>query len=142
MTIGRTRDCTYQRMKILIDMNLPPRLAELLGNGGIDAEHWSNLGASDAPDSEIIEFAKNNDYIVLTFGLDFSAILASTQDDKPSVIQLRACNTTPEEIVVPIINAVKQMQTDLIEGVLLTIDLNRARLRLLPLKAATREYNE
>ena len=35
-------------------------------------------------------FAATHNYIVLTHDLDFSAILAATRGEKPSVVQIRA----------------------------------------------------
>jgi predicted nuclease of predicted toxin-antitoxin system len=78
-------------------------------------------------------YAKANGYVVLTQDLDFSAILAATRGEKPSVVQVRATNVSPEAIGGPVIAALLQMVSELDEGALLTVDLNRTRLRLLPL---------
>ena len=40
-------------------------------------------------DSEIMAYASANDYIALTHDLDFNAILAATQGEKPGVVQSR-----------------------------------------------------
>jgi hypothetical protein len=40
-------------MKILIDMNLSPRWQKFLTEAGLQAAHWSELGAGDAPDLDI-----------------------------------------------------------------------------------------
>lgn len=77
-------------MKLLVDMNLSPRWVSLLADAGFEAAHWSTLGAANAPDAEIMAFAKANGYVVLTHDLDFSAILAATPGEKPSVVQIRA----------------------------------------------------
>jgi predicted nuclease of predicted toxin-antitoxin system len=53
-------------MKVLIDMNLSPRRLDLLTGAGLEAVHWSSLGAGNAPDLEIMANARTNDYIVLT----------------------------------------------------------------------------
>jgi predicted nuclease of predicted toxin-antitoxin system len=45
-------------MKILVDMNLSPRWAELLANAGCTAIHWSTVGRGDAPDTEIMMLAE------------------------------------------------------------------------------------
>jgi predicted nuclease of predicted toxin-antitoxin system len=79
-------------------------------------------------------FAKANGYVVLTHDLDFSAILAATQGDKPSVVQIRAENVSPDVIGKPVIDALRQMAAELTEGALLTIDPNPTRLLLLPLQ--------
>ena len=41
-------------------------------------------------------YGRANNYIVLTHDLDFSAILAATHGEKPSVVQIRADNVSPE----------------------------------------------
>jgi len=121
-------------VKLLIDMNLSPRWTRLLADAGIDAAHWSTLGATNAPDVEIVAFARINGYVVLTHDLDFSAILAATQGDKPSVVQIRSEDVSPKVIGKPVIAALRQMSAELDEGALLTIDPSRTRLRLLPLR--------
>ncbi|MVF23527.1 DUF5615 family PIN-like protein [Methylocaldum sp. 14B] len=120
-------------MKLLVDMNLSPRWVSLLADAGFEAAHWSTLGAANAPDAEIMAFAKANGYVVLTHDLDFSAILAATHGEKPSVVQIRAEDVSPGAIGKPVSDALLQMTAELEEGALLTIDPNRTRLRLLPL---------
>ena len=121
-------------MKLIVDMNLSPRWVGLLVNAGIEAEHWSTLGANNAPDSEIMTYASTNNYVVLTHDLDFSAILAATHGEKPSVVQIRADDVSPDVIGLQVIVALKQMATELEDGALLTVDPNRTRMRLLPLQ--------
>lgn len=121
-------------MKLLVDMNLSPRWAGMLTNVGIEATHGATLGAANAPDVEIMAFARANDYVVLTHDLDFSAILAATQGGKPSVVQIRAEDVNPEAIGGSVVDALRQMSAELDVGTLLTIDPNRTRLRLLPLR--------
>lgn len=122
-------------MKVLIDMNLSPRWARFLADAGIEAAHWSNLGAGDAPDVEIMGFAKAHGYVVFTHDLDFSAILAATDGEKPSVIQVRSEDVSPEAIGDAVVAAVRQTAEELAEGVLLTVEPNRMRVRLLPLRS-------
>jgi predicted nuclease of predicted toxin-antitoxin system len=120
-------------MKLVVDMNLSPRWIGLLVNAGIGAAHWSELGANNAPDSEIMTYASVNDYVVLTHDLDFSAILAATHGKKPSVVQIRAEDVSPGVIGLQVIVALRQMATELENGALLAVDPNRTRMRLLPL---------
>ncbi len=121
-------------MKLLIGMNLSPRWVDLLINAGFEATHWSALGAYHASDSEIMAYAKANEYIVLTHDLDFSTILAATHGEKPSVVQIRANDVNPDVIGKQVIAASQQLSTDLDDGALLTVDTNRTRVRLLPLR--------
>jgi predicted nuclease of predicted toxin-antitoxin system len=62
-------------MKLLVDMNLSPRWTRFLSDAGIEAAHWSEVGAGNAPDTEIMAFAKAHDYVVLTHDLDFRPFL-------------------------------------------------------------------
>lgn len=120
-------------MKLIIDMNLSPRWVGVLSRVGIEAVHWSTLGAMNAPDSEIMAYASAKDYVVLTHDLDFSAILAATHGEKPSVVQIRAEDVSPDVIGKQVIAALLQMASELEEGALLTVDPSRTRLRVLPL---------
>lgn len=122
-------------MKLLVDMNLSPRWVVLLGDTGIEAAHWSTLGAKNAPDSEIMTYAKVHDYVVLTHDLDFGAILAATHGEKPSVVQIRAEDVSPDVIGTQVVAALRQMASELEEGALLTVDPNRTRVRVLPLQS-------
>ena len=121
-------------MKVLVDMNLSPRWATRLNDSGVQAVHWSLVGRGSAPDPEIMAYAAANEYVVLTHDLDFGAILAATHGEKPSVVQIRASDVSPDVIGLQVITALRQMEPDLEEGALLTVDPNRTRLSLLPLR--------
>lgn len=121
-------------MKLLIDMNLSPRWSRVLTEAGFDAAHWSSLGLANAPDSEIMRYASVHDYVVLTHDLDFSAILAATRGEKPSVVQIRAEDVSPDVIGAHVITALRQMADELEQGALVTVDPNKTRLRVLPLQ--------
>jgi Uncharacterized protein conserved in bacteria len=122
-------------MKILLDMNISPRWVSILKTAGLEAVHWSAVGPGDATDVQIMAWAKVENHVVLTYDLDFSAILSATQGDKPSVVQIRAADVSPDVIGPLVIDALRQMETELENGALLTIDLRRTRLRLLPLQS-------
>ena len=71
--------------------------------------------------------------MVLPHDLDFSAILAATGGKKPSVVQIRSDDVSPNVIGVQVVAALRQMATELEEGALLTVDPKRTRLRVLRL---------
>lgn len=121
-------------MKLLIDMNLSPRWVSFLADMNIEAVHWSTCGAKTAPDSEIMAYASKNVYVVLTHDLDFGAILAATHGEKPSVVQIRSEDVSPDVIGKQVIAALRQMASQLEEGALLTVDPNRTRMSILPLQ--------
>lgn len=126
-------------MKLLLDMNLSPRWIASLTDAGIEAAHWSTLGDKCAQDEEIMAYAKNHNYVVLTHDLDFATILAATQGEKPSVVQIRADDISPEATDIQVVAALQQMATELDEGALLTVEPARTRLRLLPLRTSSED---
>ena len=81
-----------------------------------------------------MEYAPSQNYIVLTYDLDFSAILAASNDRGPSVVQIRSADFSPATIGRKVVVALRQMEEELKAGALLTIDPGRTRLRLLPLQ--------
>ena len=121
-------------MKLLVDMNLSPRWVARLVEAGIEAVHWSAVGASNASDAAVMAFAQAHGYVVLTHDLDFGAILAATHGRKPSVVQIRSENVNPDAIGASVVHALRQMSVELEAGALLAIDPSRTRLRLLPLR--------
>ena len=81
----------------------------------------------------MLEWAKQHNYIVFTHDLDFVALLAASKADGPSVIQLRTADVTPEAHLPTLMTALKKFETELISGVLISIDPSTSRARLLPL---------
>jgi predicted nuclease of predicted toxin-antitoxin system len=64
-------------MKFLIDMNLSPRWCSILQAAGWDSVHWSEIGIASAPDHEIMQWAFQDQRVVLTHDFDYGAALAS-----------------------------------------------------------------
>ena len=56
-------------MKILLDMNLSPLWVPFLEAEGYEVKHWSEIGAITAPDIEIMEWARSNDFVVFIHDL-------------------------------------------------------------------------
>lgn len=121
-------------MKLLIDMNLSPGWANIFHEQGWKARHWSTFGDSRATDSEIMEWARTNGYVLFTHDLDFGTVLATTRAQGPSVIQVRAQNIMPESLGPRLVQIVRQYESVLESGALITVDENRSRLRILPFK--------
>lgn len=120
-------------MKIVIDMNISPDLVSILKDSGFEAIHWLTVGISNAPDREIIAWAKDNNHVIVTHDLDFGAILAVSQASAPSVIQIRTQNLLSSDFQALLISVLKQFQSELERGALVTIDPNRAKVRILPI---------
>jgi len=120
-------------MNILIDMNLSPQWVAVLVEAGHRAIHWSEAGAPNATDHEIMAWARSNAFIVFTHDLDFGTILATTDAYAPSVIQVRTQDTAPKAIAHAVLSALTHFEESLSEGAIVTIDEKRARARILTL---------
>ncbi|MGI4878431.1 MAG: DUF5615 family PIN-like protein [Janthinobacterium lividum] len=123
-------------MRVLIDMNLSPRWAEFLIGEGFEADHWSAVGRANAADTELMRYATINRYVILTHDLDFGAILAATQGNGPSVLQIRADDLAPATIGAAVVSALRQAEDALVAGALVTVDPRRSRITLLPIRRA------
>lgn len=118
-------------------MNLSPAWAGVFEDHGWQAVHWSSVGEPGAIDASLLAWARDNDHIVVTHDLDFGAILAATGTHAPSVIQVRTHNVSPQHLQPLLIDAIERYETELLAGALIIVDENRARVRILPLKALT-----
>lgn len=98
-------------------------------------KHWSEIGDVTAPDSEIMEWARNHHFVVFTHDLDFGALLYTTKATAPSVIQLRIEDIRPEQVGELVLTALSKVESEIRRGALVTIDPRKARIRLLPFKA-------
>jgi predicted nuclease of predicted toxin-antitoxin system len=120
-------------MKFLLDMNLSPLWVSFLAKHGIESVHWSTVGQPAAPDSEILDFAAENHWIVFTHDLDFGMLLAAMRVNSPSVIQIRSQDVLPSAIGDIVLRAIRAATPYLEAGALVTIDSFRHRIRLLPI---------
>ena len=96
--------------------------------------HWRNLGAANAPDTEIMAWAREHGYVVFTHDLDFGALLHATGAVAPSVIQFREDDVRPEILGNQALLALVQAKAEIEGGALITIDLRRMRINSLPLR--------
>jgi len=120
-------------MKIIIDMNLSPLWVTYFLENGVEAQHWSSVGNPNDPDVVILDWANQNQAIVFTNDLDFGAILAASQAKSPSVFQVRTQDLLPQVIGEIVLENLRKFASELESGVLISLDLNRAKIRILPI---------
>lgn len=121
-------------MKILLDMNLSPSWVPYLQEAGYEVRHWSEVGSVNAPDKDIMDWARQNGFIVFTHDLDYGSLLFATGAVSPSVIQLRGEDIRPTSTNNLVINALREAEKPLERGALISLDLRKNRIRLLPLR--------
>ncbi len=120
-------------MKVLLDMNLSPTWVPVLQKAGFEAIHWSSIGVPNAPDMALFSWARDNAAIVFTHDLDFSALLAITGAEAPSVFQIRTHDVSPAALGARAIELLQRFENQLNNGALIVADELRERVRLLPL---------
>jgi len=81
-----------------------------------------------------MEYSGDHGYTILTHDLDFSAMLAAGRLKKPSLVQLRAGDISPDVAAVKVVTALRQASAEIDAGAILTVELGRSRLRILPLR--------
>lgn len=120
-------------MRLLLDMNLSPALCQPLKVAGHEAVHWSAVGKPSAPDEVVMAYARDRGLVVVSHDLDFSAILAATHAQSPSVVQLRGQDILGDTFVSLLSQVLHAYESELSAGALIVVDETRSRVRLLPI---------
>lgn len=76
-------------MKLLIDANLSPRVAEGLRDVNFESTHVADLDLMRASDEEIFDRADEEGFVIVTANSDFEMLLALRRAKNPSVIHMR-----------------------------------------------------
>lgn len=121
-------------MRLLLDMNLSPDWVAFMSSRGFAVEHWSAIGAHNAPDRVVMEHARRHGMVVMTHDLDFGIALALTGEHGPSVIQIRGGVVMPEDAGDFVVEMIQSTRAELERGALVTIDRHAARIRILPIR--------
>lgn len=80
-------------MRFLVDAQLPPALARLLGEQGHHAEHVIDVAPGDTPDSTLWQYASDQDAVIITKDEDFVDLL-TRRHEGPAVVWVRVGNTS------------------------------------------------
>jgi predicted nuclease of predicted toxin-antitoxin system len=120
-------------MKVLIDMNLSHTWVPFLTDGDHEAHHWSSVGKPQAKDQDIVDWAREHGFIVMTNDLDFARIAALSRQKRPSIVLLRGQPLLPANRGAGLLRALSQCKQELEAGAIVTLDWSDGfRVRLLP----------
>ncbi len=84
-------------MKLLFDQNISPRILKVLPSKLSDSQQVRFVNLEDASDFEIFQFARANDFTVVTFDSDFIDLNA-INGTPPKIIWLNTGNLTTKNI--------------------------------------------
>ena len=124
-------------MRLLLDNNLPPRLATLLRDAGHDAEHVRDHGMQAAADEDVLALARQQHRTLISADTDFGTLLARTGAGAPSIILLR--RSTPrraEQLATLLLANLDQLTEDLLAGAIVVVTDVDLRIRRLPIPPA------
>jgi len=78
-------------------------------------------------------WARQQGHIVFTHDLDFAAIVATTNAEGPSVVQIRTQDVLPSAVGDDILQVLKDHGDVLAQGAIITVDKVTSRVRILPI---------
>ena len=84
-------------MKLLFDQNLAPSLVSRLVDLYPESEHVYLVGLDRASDEAVWDYARDNDYLIVTRDTDFSE-LSVVRGSPPKVLWVRIGNCTTGQI--------------------------------------------
>jgi predicted nuclease of predicted toxin-antitoxin system len=120
-------------MKFLADMGISMSTVQALRDAGHDAVHLREQGLQRLADPEILDKARQEGRVVLTFDLDFGELLAAGLHESPSVVIFRLRNATPPSVPPKLLDVVEKESNDLGQGAVVIVQDGRYRLRRLPI---------
>jgi len=126
-------------LKFLADMGVSMSTVLTLREQGHEAVHLREENLGHLPDSAIMEKARREGRVVLTFDLDFGDILAASAQTLPSVIIFRLHNQTPSSVTPKLLEVLSKRSNELADGAIIIVEDARYRLRRLPVEPSREE---
>jgi predicted nuclease of predicted toxin-antitoxin system len=121
-------------MRLLLDNNLSPRLAEVLSKAGWDAVHVAALGLRAAPDTVVMQTALDDDRVLVSADTDFGALLAATRASQPSVVLVRrVVGRRVQALSALLLANLPEVEDELRSGSVVVIGDDSIRVRRLPI---------
>jgi predicted nuclease of predicted toxin-antitoxin system len=121
-------------VRFLADMGVSLSTVRHLREAGHDAVHLRDEGLGRLADSAILEKARHERRVVLTFDLDFADLMAFGDNRQPSVVVFRLHNQTPDSVTPKLMEVIRLRYRELEEGAFVVVEETRHRIRRLPLR--------
>ena len=119
-------------ISILLDQGLPRSAASLLRDEGWNVLHTGDIGLSRSTDRQILEFARNEQRVIITLDSDFHTILALTNASTPSVIRIRLEGLKGPDLAFLIKRIWPRVEPQVKKGAMVTITESGIRIRNIP----------
>ncbi|MPY96985.1 MAG: hypothetical protein GEU97_03160 [Actinophytocola sp.] len=120
-------------MRFLLDANLSPLIAALLTEAGHDTKHVRDVDLRHASDEQIMDFAAECGFVVVSQDTDFTNLLHYRKASGPSLVLLRNLpEVTSVQVSALILGNLDQFEAALVKGAVVSIVDDRIRVRRLP----------
>lgn len=116
-------------MKVFLDENISPLHARELRAHGYDAVAVIEAGLSGASDERVLDFAIQEDRILLTLDADFANVLRFRAENTPGLVRLRLHRPTEQAIRDTLRRALLLLKNVDLRDRLAIVDPNKIRIR-------------
>ncbi len=123
-----------KNIRLLANVHISPKTVADLQKQGYEIMRSSEFLPANAPDINILEFARTENWVVLTQDLDFSMLVALSRYSQPSLITLRLSSAKPDIVTQKLLDVLPQIEEALQEGSAITIQDESIRIRKLPVR--------
>jgi predicted nuclease of predicted toxin-antitoxin system len=120
-------------VKLLADLGVSMTTVRDLRTAGHEVLHLREQALHRLPDPQILDKARAEGRVVLTFDLDFGDLLAAGGESGPSVIICRLSNETPASVTPRVAQVLIECVGDLERGAVVVVEDTRYRVRRLPI---------
>jgi predicted nuclease of predicted toxin-antitoxin system len=117
---------------LVLDQGLPRDAAGQLRSAGASCVHVGELKMSTAADTEILEWARVHNSVIVTLDADFHAIVAVQRVAKPSVIRIRVQGLNGTAIAGLVRQVLERYAVELRLGCMITVKPRKTTCHLLP----------
>lgn len=121
-------------LRLIADVHISPLTIAALKLQGYNIVRTTDLLPATAADIEILNLAKVENRIVLTQDLDFSMLIAISNDGQPSLIILRLSSAKSDLVTQKLLSVLPSLEQELMEGTAITIDDHSVRIHKLPIR--------
>ena len=120
-------------IKLIGDMNISPQTVTALQQQGWDIIRVLDVLPATASDVEILNFARQENRVIVTHDLDFSMLVALSGYNQPSLITLRLSSTDLNIVNKKLLETLPHIEQQLQAGSAITIEDTAVRIRQLPI---------
>lgn len=118
-------------LQLLLDQGVPRDAVQFLRSAGIDSIHVGELGMFASSDTEILEWARAQNRLVVTVDADFHAILMLHQSPAPSVIRIRLQGLDGRALANILSPVLHHYEKELIAGCMITVKQHKTTCHML-----------